>query len=310
MTVKNTICVVGNPNCGKTTLFNALTGAKQTVGNWPGVTVEKKSGSFKLNDRDVTLVDLPGIYSLLPSSVSSEDERIARDYIFENEAEAVINIVDASNLERNLYLTAQLLEMQVPMIVAVNMVDVAKNHQIEIDCKALSKKLGCPVIPLVASRNQGVDELKAALDNLLENPRIPLNPIHFSKEIEEGIDRVARELKRQGVERADWVAEQILEGDRAIEDILGKVDLSFVHKIEKELNDKFSGRSGHGHCRRPLFLYLRGCQRRHYPKRRSQPHNDRQDRQNCSASLVGFAHFPFDHVCDVHIRDQYRFRFY
>lgn len=241
MTVKNTICVVGNPNCGKTTLFNALTGAKQTVGNWPGVTVEKKSGSFKLNDRDVTLVDLPGIYSLLPSSVSSEDERIARDYIFENEAEAVINIVDASNLERNLYLTAQLLEMQVPMIVAVNMVDVAKNHQIEIDCKALSKKLGCPVIPLVASRNQGVDELKAALDNLLENPRIPLNPIHFSKEIEEGIDRVARELKRQGVERADWVAEQILEGDRAIEDILGKVDLSFVHKIEKELNDKFSG---------------------------------------------------------------------
>lgn len=241
MTRKNTICVVGNPNCGKTTLFNALTGAKQTVGNWPGVTVEKKSGSFKLNDRDVTLVDLPGIYSLLPSSVSSEDERIARDYIFENEAEAVINIVDASNLERNLYLTAQLLEMRVPMIVAVNMVDVAKNHQIEIDCNALSKKLGCPVIPLVASRDQGVDQLRDAIDSLLENPRVPPNPIRFSKDIEEGIDRIGQELRKQGVDRAEWVAEQILEGDRAIEDILGKVDLSYARGVEKELNEKFDG---------------------------------------------------------------------
>jgi len=145
MTQKISIALAGNPNCGKTTLFNALTGSHQTVGNWPGVTVEKKSGSFTVNDWQITLVDLPGVYSLQPCDASSEDERVAREYILSGESSLVVNIVDASNLERNLYLTAQLIEMQVPLIVAVNMFDVAKNHSISVDLDKLAQELGCPV---------------------------------------------------------------------------------------------------------------------------------------------------------------------
>ena len=156
---KNIIAVVGNPNCGKTTLFNGLTGSHQTVGNWPGVTVERIVGEFTYKDREITIVDLPGIYSLQPSSASSEDERVARDYILQDEAELIVNIVDASNLERNLYLTTQLLEMQVPMIVVLNMLDMAAAHQIEIDPHKLSEALGCPVIGIVAAKEQGLKEL-------------------------------------------------------------------------------------------------------------------------------------------------------
>ena len=139
---KHIVGVVGNPNCGKTTLFNALTGSKQRVGNWPGVTVDKKTGFFSHKNEDIELVDLPGIYSITPSSSSGEDERVARDYILTGEAEAIINIVDASNLERNLYLTAQLIEMRVPMIVVVNMLDIAKQHKLSVKLDALSRKLG------------------------------------------------------------------------------------------------------------------------------------------------------------------------
>lgn len=145
MTQKISIALAGNPNCGKTTLFNTLTGSHQTVGNWPGVTVEKKSGSFTVNDWQITLVDLPGVYSLQPCDASSEDERVAREYILSGESSLVVNIVDASNLERKLYLTAQLIEMQVPLIVAVNMLDVAKNHSISVDLDKLAQELGCPV---------------------------------------------------------------------------------------------------------------------------------------------------------------------
>ena len=148
MTQKISIALAGNPNCGKTTLFNALTGSHQTVGNWPGVTVEKKSGSFTVNDQQITLVDLPGAYSLQPCDASSEDERVAREYILSGESSLVVNIVDASNLERNLYLTAQLIEIQVPLIVAVNMLDIAKNHSISVDLDKLAQELGCPVVGL------------------------------------------------------------------------------------------------------------------------------------------------------------------
>ncbi len=148
-----TICLVGNPNCGTTTLFNALTGARQQVGNWPGVTVERKTGSYRSAGGDVTVIDLPGCYSLAVTSVSSLDERIAREFVLSGEADLVVNILDASNLERNLYLTTQLLEMHVPMIVALNMLDVARERRTTIDAEALSQRLGCPVIPLVTVRN-------------------------------------------------------------------------------------------------------------------------------------------------------------
>jgi ferrous iron transport protein B len=141
------VAVVGNPNCGKTTLFNALTGSTQQVGNWPGVTIEKKVGSYTLGDDAFDLVDLPGIYMIGGLSKGSEDERVSRDYILSGEAEVVVNILDASNLERNLYLTAQLLEMRVPLVVAINMVDLAEKRGMTIDVAALARALDCPVTP-------------------------------------------------------------------------------------------------------------------------------------------------------------------
>ncbi|EFA47436.1 small GTP-binding protein domain protein [Yersinia pestis KIM D27] len=159
-----TIGLIGNPNAGKTTLFNQLTGARQRVGNWAGVTVERKEGHFNTAQHQVTLVDLPGTYSLTTiSEQTSLDEQIACHYILSGEADLLINVIDAVNLERNLYLTLQLLELGIPCIVALNMLDIAESQHIEIDINTLSKKLGCPVIPLVSTRGRGIDELKTVL---------------------------------------------------------------------------------------------------------------------------------------------------
>src|SRR3990167_9446653 len=159
-----TIALVGNPNCGKTTLFNALTGARQKIGNWPGVTVERKSGFFIKSAKTVEVVDLPGTYSLsLSIETSAIDECIACEYILSHQADIIVNIVDASNLERHLYLTLQLLEMGVPMILALNMMDVARVRQIAIDTNALSRELGCPVVTLEANKGGGIRELKEAV---------------------------------------------------------------------------------------------------------------------------------------------------
>lgn len=154
------IALAGNPNSGKTTLFNALTGANQSVGNWPGVTVEKKEGVLR-GHKDVKIADLPGIYSLAPYS---PEERIARNYLLDERPDAIINIIDGSNLERNLYLTTQLAELGIPMVAAVNMIDVVKKRGETIDCAALSKKLGMPVVEISALKNSGIEELvRAAL---------------------------------------------------------------------------------------------------------------------------------------------------
>ena len=217
---KQTICVVGNPNCGKTTLFNALTGAHQDVGNWPGVTVEKKVGHYTYNNEEIEIVDLPGIYSITPASTAGEDERVARDYILTNESSCVVNIVDASNLERNLYLTAQLIEMRVPMLVVVNMLDIAKAHHLEIDLKALQAQLGCPVVGLVAARGTGVDELRAAISDFLKKPVVPPMSVKFDEKISEGIRRVEDKLGKLGVERPNWFAVQLMENAPGIADKL------------------------------------------------------------------------------------------
>lgn len=157
-----TIALIGNPNCGKTTLFNAVTGAHQKVGNWPGVTVERKSGSFRFGSVDYELVDLPGVYSL-EQSYAGLDEQIARDFIEEGDADLIINIVDASNLERNLVLTQQLLETGVPVVVALNMLDVAERNGAHIDVELLAGSLGTAAVPIVASRGRGVADLLAAV---------------------------------------------------------------------------------------------------------------------------------------------------
>ena len=141
------IALVGNPNSGKSTLFNALTGSAQFVGNWPGVTIEKKEGKTHIDKETVQVIDLPGIYSLSPYS---KEEIITRDYILQERPDVVINIIDASNLERNLYLTTQLIELGVPVVAALNMIDIVKKKGEEISSKALSKSLGCPVCEISA----------------------------------------------------------------------------------------------------------------------------------------------------------------
>jgi len=155
------IALAGNPNVGKSTVFNTLTGSNQHVGNWPGKTVEKKTGEFSAGGRQVTVVDLPGTYSL---SAYSIEEEITRDFIVEERPGLVVNVVDASNIERNLYLTAQMLETGIPLIIVLNMQDQAASRGVEIDPDRLSAKLnGTPVIEMVARRGQGIDELKQAV---------------------------------------------------------------------------------------------------------------------------------------------------
>ncbi|MEE4379869.1 MAG: Fe(2+) transporter permease subunit FeoB [Candidatus Competibacteraceae bacterium] len=211
------IGVVGNPNCGKTTLFNALTGAKQQVGNWPGVTVERKTGRYKFQDTEFELVDLPGTYSLdVALDGVSIDEQIARDYVAGREADLIINIVDASNLERNLYLTSQLLEMKVPMLVALNMMDVAKERGCEIDVAGLAKRLGCPVLPVVAASGEGVMELKAEILTAANYQRIPEQQIVYASAIETAITRLLPAIESSAkAAKADsrWLAVRLLEGD-------------------------------------------------------------------------------------------------
>ena len=186
--LKRTLCLTGNPNCGKTTLFNDLTGANQRVGNWPGVTVERKEGAFQVEDWQITLVDLPGIYSLdALDGQTGLDETVARDYLLSNEADLVVNIVDASNLERNLYLTTQIMEMRLPMVVVLNMTDVARDRGLKINPVMVSQRLGCPVIPVVASRSQGIADLKQVLDRALQNPTKPRPYVAYPPVVEDAI---------------------------------------------------------------------------------------------------------------------------
>ena len=151
------IALAGNPNSGKTTLFNALTGSNQFVGNWPGVTVEKKEGRLK-DQKDVTITDLPGIYSLSPYTL---EEVVARNYLIHERPEAILNIVDGTNLERNLYLTTQLLELGIPVVVAVNMIDVVNKNGDQIDTQQLAKALGCEVVTISALKQTGIQEAAA-----------------------------------------------------------------------------------------------------------------------------------------------------
>lgn len=188
---KLTIGLIGNPNSGKTTLFNQLTGSRQRVGNWAGVTVERKEGQFSTTDHQVTLVDLPGTYSLTTiSSQTSLDEQIACHYILSGDADLLINVVDASNLERNLYLTLQLLELGIPCIVALNMLDIAEKQNIRIEIDALSARLGCPVIPLVSTRGRGIEALKLAIDRYKANENVEL--VHYAQPLLNEADSLAK----------------------------------------------------------------------------------------------------------------------
>ena len=207
------IAVAGNPNCGKTTLFNELTGSRQMVGNWPGVTVDRKTGFYAFEGHDFELVDIPGIYAL---SAHSSDEKVARDYLLSEDYDLIVNIVDAANIERNLYLTTQLLEMRVPMIVVLNKMDVAKSRQILINTEELSERLGIPVIPIAASKRSGLTQLKKAVHQCAEHNPISEADIIYPVEIQEAATTLTAQLGQIAAEnnlKADWLAMKLLEDD-------------------------------------------------------------------------------------------------
>lgn len=212
-----TIALAGNPNSGKTTLFNNLTGARQHVGNWPGVTVEKKEGTCSHGDYLIKVVDLPGVYSLTAYSI---DEIIARNFIVEERPDVVVDIVDATNLERNLYLTIQLFELGARVVVALNMMDEAISRNHHIDVEKLSDLLGVPVIPTVAKHNRGTKELLETIVAVAEG-RVKLREISISygKEIEDEIATLERLISNTPLARkypSRWLALKLLENDEEV----------------------------------------------------------------------------------------------
>jgi ferrous iron transport protein B len=234
MSEARTIALVGNPNCGKTTLFNALTGTDQRVGNWPGVTVERKEGGIKLAGEHARLVDLPGIYALL---AGSEDERVARDYILSGEPALVIDIVDATNLERNLFLTTQLLDMQVPVVVVLNMMDLAEARGIAVDIDELSRELGCPVVPLTATNRRDARRALQVIERVLRERPAPKMAVEQSPAVErlaagwaERLYYVAASLGTD----ARWLALKVLERDAWAIDKVVTAGAMTAEEIERD----------------------------------------------------------------------------
>lgn len=229
------IALAGNPNCGKTTLFNALTGSNQFVGNWPGVTVEKKEGRLKSN-KDVVVVDLPGIYSLSPYTL---EEVVARNYLIQERPDVILNIVDGTNIERNLYLSTQIMELGIPVVLAVNMMDVVNKNGDKIDIRKLSEKLGCPVCGICALKGTGVEEAASAAIEAAGGKTA--SPVHtFAADVEDVIASVEGKLP-EGVaeDQKRFFAIKLLEKDDKIETLLSSVpDVSNeIEKIEKKLDD-------------------------------------------------------------------------
>ena len=246
------VALVGNPNCGKTTLFNALTGANQYVGNWPGVTVEKKSGKLKA-DKSIEITDLPGIYSLSPYTL---EEVIARDFLIKEHPDAILNIVDGTNLERNLYLSTQLLEMGIPVVVAVNMMDVVRKRGDQINITALEEKLSCPVVEISALKNEGIDQVVNCLKTIPST--VGIEAMAYSREVEGALTEIIerfegsleyslKDLKREEEGAIDQVPEhlqrfyaiKLLENDEKIrESLKNPPDVSdIIARIEKHFDD-------------------------------------------------------------------------
>lgn len=233
------IALAGNPNCGKTTLFNALTGSNQYVGNWPGVTVEKKEGKLKKHS-DVIITDLPGIYSLSPYTI---EEVVARDYLIEQKPDAVLNIIDGTNLERNLYLTTQIVELGVPVVVAINMIDVVKKNGDRINIQELSRHLGCPVVEISALKGIGVMEAaEIAVKAANGKPTVPQHS--FSGVVEHAIAHIEEAaVHDMPAEQQRWYAIKIFEGDQKVLEKLNLPSATLNHissdikEAEDELDD-------------------------------------------------------------------------
>ena len=235
-----TIALAGNPNCGKTTLFNALTGSNQYVGNWPGVTVEEKHGKLKGHD-DVTIADLPGIYSLSPYTL---EEVVARDYLTDHRPQAILNIVDGTNLERNLYLTTQLVELGIPVLVAINMMDQVEKRGDVIDLAALSKALDCQVLPISALKGTGINEAIEAVVALARSNKRPIPQHRFVGSVEHAIAHIEEvTVHDRPEEEQRWYAIKLFERDEKVASKLGLSEETLAHiegdikACETELDD-------------------------------------------------------------------------
>ncbi len=231
------IALAGNPNCGKTSLFNELTGAKQHVGNWPGVTVDKKEGTYK-KDKEITILDLPGTYSLSPYSA---EEVVARDYIVKDRPDAVIDIVDGTSIERNLYLTLQIVETKIPMVIAVNMMDEVEARGDKIDCKKLSDIFGIPVVPIVARSGKGIDELMKAAVQVAKEKRTPKELNVFDENILSAVKSVSEKLDDKDERQKQWKAIKIVEGDEIVTESLTDTQKSVVSKIVADAEKNADG---------------------------------------------------------------------
>lgn len=230
------IALAGNPNCGKTTLFNALTGSNQFVGNWPGVTVEKKEGKYK-KDKDVVIMDLPGIYSLSPYTL---EEVVARNYLINERPDAILNIIDGTNLERNLYLSTQLMELGIPVVMAVNMMDIVAKNGDKINIDKLSKKLGCEVVEISALKGTGIDEAASKAIKVAKSKNVKPVVHKFASEVERAIESVEAKLGSDvKEEQKRFFAIKLLERDDKIESQLKKVpDVKLdIEALEKEMDD-------------------------------------------------------------------------
>lgn len=220
------VALAGNPNTGKSTVFNALTGLRQHTGNWPGKTVTRAEGAFQYNDNKFKLVDLPGTYSLLSTS---QDEEIARNFILFGKPDVTVIVVDASRLERNLNLVIQILEITDKVVLCLNLMDEAKRNNIEIDERALAKDLGIPVVPTSARFNKGIPDLittinEVAIGNIVCKPhRIKNVPDNINK----AVKKLSSELKKQfpGIPNSRWIAFRLLEGDKRIVEALESGEL-------------------------------------------------------------------------------------
>ena len=217
------IALAGNPNCGKTTLFNVLTGSNQFVGNWPGVTVEKKEGKLKSN-KEITIMDLPGIYSLSPYTL---EEVVARNYLIQERPDAILNLVDGTNIERNLYLSTQLMELGIPVVIAINMIDVLEKSGARIDIHQLSKRLGCEVVEISALKGTGIQK---AVDSVIEaakkDAKVPI--YQFAEKVETAIEKVSNQLPTniKEVQKRFFAIKLLENDDKIVEQIHFALDVS------------------------------------------------------------------------------------
>ena len=226
-----TIAIAGNPNCGKTALFNALTGARQSVGNWPGVTVEKKEGFFELGNQHIRVVDLPGTYALF---ANAEDERAAVDYLLTREADLIVNIIDASNIERNLFLTSQLVDMQIPMVIAANMIDIAEKRGLHLDLDILAERFGVPVIPLSAVNERSITNFISEMAHVVAGKKMTPKAIDYDEKVEAAVKYL--EPKVEPVARlldadARWVSLMYLGNEKSYADKFAEAKVQ-INKAE------------------------------------------------------------------------------